>query len=222
MSNNKLRNVDTVRKLMEGNHRTQTRTTVGFSDTSHAAEKNKTRAVGETWVEVNPTTGGKTYWVQRDGFRVKQTMNPEISDAIREVKATLDSFRNCPKDVCDADNSHYLNKKMRLYHGMCMKCVSEVETEMRRQGKWEEYQAEKVKRNKLDFLKDAEKEVQVIKDAMMAQQDITEAGEVKKWEREDIGEIHKKIDAEFEKFRNWVLQDEKSEEHGQTNAPKTE
>ena len=51
----KLQNTKAVKQLLDGTHKTQTRKSVSFSDSS---KSNKRRSIGETWIEKNANGNG--------------------------------------------------------------------------------------------------------------------------------------------------------------------
>ena len=51
----KLQNVKAIQQMLEGNHKFQTKKTVGFSDAKDAAKKSEHHIVGDTWEETDAT-----------------------------------------------------------------------------------------------------------------------------------------------------------------------
>lgn len=95
-----------------------------------------TRKEGDVWVGLDDRK-----WTLKNG--IKQTVTK------------LDSAKNpwfCPQ--CDKALSHKLDSKFWALRGKCMDCVIVEETEIRRQGKWEEYERNKVEANYIASLKD--------------------------------------------------------------------
>jgi hypothetical protein len=85
-----------------------------------------TYSEGDIWEE-----NGKT-WTMKNGL--KQTVTKH--DAL---KAMVEFPLNCP--CCSKPmKDFHLNRKMYNIHQKCFDCVIEFETELRRTGKWEEYQ----------------------------------------------------------------------------------
>jgi hypothetical protein len=78
-----------------------------------------------------------------------------IKNGIKQTVTKLDSAKNpwfCPQ--CNKALSHKLDSKFWALRGKCMDCVIVEETEIRRQGKWEEYERNKLQSNYLASLKD--------------------------------------------------------------------
>lgn len=64
----------------------------------------------------------------------------------------------CPK--CKHVMNKPLDTKMYWLHNMCMDCVAIMETQLRIEGKWEEYQRNKIKENIRSYIKDTEQQVE--------------------------------------------------------------
>lgn len=200
----KLQNVKAIQQMLEGNHKFQTKKTVGFSDVETAAKKAEHHAIGDTWEETD--TSGVTYIVeQRDGFRIRKTKNSDIFQSIREE---IRMFPKCRKDVCTCIGTHPLDQKMRSIHGMCFDCVIEMEHEMKKDGTFDEYARNKVRENALAWLQDAERDVELLKQAYtQAAQFVTNAeGEMESWAAKMTPEeFDETIQKEFDKFKENFL-----------------
>jgi hemerythrin-like domain-containing protein len=154
----KLQNIKAVQQMLDGTHKFQTKKTVGFSD---AKNKSEHREVGDIWEETD--TNGNVYVVeQRDGFRIRKTKNSDIFQSIRDE---LQAFPNCRKDTCTCVGTHQLDQKMRKIHGMCFDCVIDMEHELKKSNKFEEYEQNKIRENALAWLRDAERDVELLKQA---------------------------------------------------------
>lgn len=153
---NKLQNIKAIKQMLDGTHKFQTKKTTGFSDAKQKSEKNKKREIGEIWEE---KIGNTIYTIeQKNGFRVKKPKNSVAA----EVREYLNSYPNCRKDCCKTSYNH-LDKKMRGIHGMCYDCVIEMEHELKKQGKYEEYEQNKIMENAKAWLKSAEQDVELLK-----------------------------------------------------------
>jgi len=154
----KLQNVKAVQKMLDGTHAFQTKRTHGFSDAKQKAEKNKKREIGEIWEE---KIGNTIYQIeQQDGFRVKKPKNSVAA----EVRSYLNSYPNCKKDCCKTEFGA-VDEKMRVIHGMCLDCVIDMEHELKKQGKYEEYERKKMTENAVSWLKRAEQDIEILKKA---------------------------------------------------------
>jgi len=193
----KLQNIKAVKQMIAGTHKFQTKKTHGFTDAKQKAEKNQKRAVGDIWEE---KIGNTIYTIeQKEGFRVKRPKNA----VAQEVRQYLNSYPNCRKECCKTSYNH-LDKKMRRIHGMCYDCVIEMEHELRKQGKYEEYEQEKIRNNKLAWLKKAEEDVKALKKAYTeTQQYVTNSdGLMETWAAQMTPEeFEEKVQKEFDEFK---------------------
>jgi hypothetical protein len=159
---NKLQNIKAIQQMIDGTHKFQTKKSIGFSDAESAAKKAETHAVGDVWEETDPVTGLVTIVEQRDGFRIRKSKN---SDALQQARDYIRSFPNCRKDTCTCLKPHTLDETMRKANGMCFDCTIEMEHELKKEGKYQEYAKAKVRANALSWLRDAEKDVEMLKKA---------------------------------------------------------
>ena len=155
----KLQNIRAVQKMLDGTHAFQTKRTHGFSDAKQSAEKNQKHKIGDKWEE---DINGTLYVIEQfDGFRVKKPKN----SIAKEVRSYLSSFPKCPKDTCTCIHPNRLDNKMKVYHQMCFDCVIDMEHELRKTGKYEEYEQNRIKNNAEAWLVRAENDVKMIKKA---------------------------------------------------------
>ena len=204
----KLQNIKAVKQMLDGTHKFQTKKSTGFSDAEHSAQKNKRHEVGDIWEE---KIGNTIYTIeQKEGFRVKRPKNA----VAQEVRSYLNSYPNCRKECCKTSYNH-LDKKMRIIHGMCFDCVIEMEHELRKQGKYEEYEKKKIRDNKLAWLKKAEEDVQALKKAYTeSQQYVTNSdGLMETWAAQMTPEeFEEKVEDQFKKFKEEFLSNLDKEE----------
>lgn len=157
----KLQNIKAVQQMLDGTHKFQTKKTVGFSDAEKKSKQSEYHIVGDIWEETD--ANGNVYVVeQRDGFRIRKTKNSDIFQSVRDE---LQAFPNCRKDTCTCVGTHHLDQKMRKIHGMCFDCVIDMEHELKKSGKFEEYEQNKIRENALAWLQDAERDVELLKQA---------------------------------------------------------
>ena len=201
----KLQNVKAIQQMLEGNHKFQTKKIVGFSDSESTAKKNEIHEIGDIWEETD-TVSGITYVIeQRNGFRIKKTKSSEVLQNVREE---LRAFPNCRKDTCTCLGTHHLDQKMRKVHGMCFDCVIEMEHDLKKQGKYAEYEQQKIRENALAWLASAERDVTLLKEAYtQASTFVTNSeGETENWSaRMTPEEFEETIQAQFNKFKENFL-----------------
>ena len=120
---------------------------------------------GDVWKEDDRT------WTIKNG--IKQNIT-KLDKAKEATKIPL----LCPS--CGKPMKHHLDKKMYKIHKTCMDCVAKAETEIRRLGKWHEYEKAMIGEGVEHFIKDYE---QMLEDLLNQQNEgfVTEAGDVEKW-----------------------------------------
>ena len=199
----KLQNVKAVQQMLDGTHKFQTKKTIGFSDAQ--SKKSEHREIGDVWEETD--SNGNVHVVeQREGFRIRKTKNSEIFQSIRDE---LQSFPNCRKDICTCVGTHQLDQKMRKIHGMCFDCVIEMEHELKKAGKYDEYEQNKIRENAMAWLRDAERDVELLKQAYtQVQQFVSNSdGQVEHWSAKMTAEeFENTIQKQFEEFKTKFLE----------------
>jgi predicted ATPase len=97
---------------------------------------------------------------------------------------------------------------MRKIHGMCFDCVIEMEHELKKDGKYDEYEQNKIRENALAWLADAERDVALLKQAYTQVQEFVTNSEGQKetWSAKmTTEEFENTIQAEFNKFKEDFL-----------------
>ena len=197
---NKLQNIKAVQQMIDGTHKFQTKKTVGFSDVDATKKKNEHHEIGDIWEDVD-VNGNITIVEQFDGFR---TRKPKNSEVLSEVREELRSYAKCPKETCTCDPNYYLNQKMRAIHGMCFDCVIDMEHELKKAGKFEEYANKKIEANALAWLKKAEQDVDMLREAYTKASKlvINSEGETETWAAQMTPEeFEEKITKGFESYK---------------------
>ena len=155
------RDLQRMRNIISKKTSDGTRIQVGYS-------KNKIYyAEGDTWEE-----NGKT-WTIHNG--IKQTITKH--DALKAMVEFPLTCPCCSKTMKD----HPLNRKMYSLHNICLDCVTEMETKLKIEGKYDEYSKNIMNNNKNSSLDDVE---QMFDDYFNSTPDsfITEAGDIEKWD----------------------------------------
>ena len=186
----KLRNIEAIKKMLDGTHRTQNKTTVGFSDADKVANQNKKRAVGECWVE----NGDE--WEQREGFKIKKGKMDEIRQLIANKMPST-----CPK--CNNSMTKRLDEKFWKLEKHCFDCQVDFEHNLHIEGKYEAYEKERILKNAEAWLKDAEQEAKEIIESFRNPENFTNVdGTTEQWNGAITAEeIADKIEKEFELFK---------------------
>lgn len=201
---NKLQNIKAVQQMIDGTHKFQTKKTVGFSDAEATKKRNEHHEIGDIWEDVD-ANGNITIVEQFDGFRTKKTKNSQV---LGEVREELRSYAKCPKDTCTCDPNYYLNQKMRAIHEMCFDCVIDMEHELKKTGKFEEYANKKLEANALAWLKKAEQDVDMLREAYTKASElvINGEGDTETWAAQMTPEeFEEKITKGFESYKQDFL-----------------
>ena len=184
----KLKNVKAVREMIAGTHKTQTKTNVSFGEKKTFVK----REVGDRW-----TDDDGTLWEQKKGYKVKL-------GKLSELRQNLNKFPNCKKEICTCTSPKRNDIYMKGIHGMCFDCVIEMEHKLKIEGKYEEYEREKILANMKSWLKGAEVEKEALKTALKAKF-VNEDGSIEEWNEMSWDEVEKKIDNEFRLFKENYL-----------------
>jgi hypothetical protein len=201
---NKLQNIKAIQQMLEGNHKFQTKKTTGFSDAKEMARKSERHEIGDVWEE---TDHAGNVWVieQKDGYRVRKTKNAEV---FQEIRDSLRSFPNCRKETCTCLAPKPLDETMRKANGMCFDCTIEMEHDLKKQGKFEEYEKNRIRENALAWLRNAEQDVEMLKQTYTQATDfiLNSDGEKETYAaRMTSEEFKEKVEAEFAKFKEDFL-----------------
>ena len=145
------------------------------------------RVEGDEWEE-----GGKL-WTIKNG--IKRTVT-KMDQARKEFLTPL----ACPE--CGSPMKHHLDEKMWNIHKMCFDCVIDMEHQLRIEGKYNDYEKQKVKENALAWLRDAEKDVEDLVNAYKYASFVNQDGSVENWAGGlSPEEFENKVRGEFEKFK---------------------
>ena len=212
----KLQNIKAIQQMLDGTHKFQTKKTTGFSDADATAKRNERHEIGDVWEEADPVTGVIYVIEQRDGFRIRKSKNTDILQSVRDE---IRSFPNCRKETCTCAQKngrlHPLDEKMRKIHGMCFDCTIEMEHELKKEGKYEEYEQSKVRENALAWLASAERDVELLKQTYTQAIDFVSNtdGATETWSAKMTPEeFEEKIQKEFDKFKENFLKKLNGEE----------
>jgi len=194
MSDNiKIDSVKDVEKLLKGTHESQNKLQFGMAEYAPTV----TRQVGDKWVDSEGIQ-----WEQKEGYVARVE-----SEWHKEIREQLNSFPNCRKETCTCIQPKRLDEKMRRIHGMCFDCVIDMEHKLKLEGKWEEYEREKMKNNALAWLEEAEKDKNMMAEELSKVEFANSFGDMEKWDvQKTKDEILSKLEDEFQKFREDFIQ----------------
>jgi hypothetical protein len=154
------RDVQRMRNIITGNAGGSTGVQVGYSKQSQDYQE------GDTWEE-----GGKQ-WTIKNG--IKQTVTK--FDKLKKMVVVPLSCPNCSQPMKLDD----INKKMWAIHHKCFDCVIKMEMEIKRTGKWDEYEKQMLNNNKNAMVDDFEMSIEEFL-KMQTESYVTEQGDVEAW-----------------------------------------
>jgi hypothetical protein len=140
-----------------------------------------------------------------------------IKNGIKQTVTKLDSAKTswfCP--VCDKVMGHRLDTKFLTLRGKCMDCVIKEETEIRRNGKWKEYEEKIMKQNYVAALKDHIAELQDYYDTVTAPSFIHADSEkilmIEKWDV-NIDHVKEELLKDIDELKKFLAQVEMEMAH---------
>ena len=158
-----------------------------------------------------PTDDHKEGDVWTDGEGKKWT----IKNGIKQTITKLDTAKTpwfCPQ--CEKSMSHRLDVKYWRIRNKCMDCVIKEETELRRQGKWKEYEEGRVRANYIAFLKDKIQELTHLHETVSAPEVIHADDKnilmIEKWDV-DINKVKQDILNDLEALKEVLVKVETGE-----------
>ena len=153
------RDVQRMRNLISGKTQEKTRTQAGYE------KQSVVYAEGDIWQE-----NGKT-WTIKNGIKQNITKFDDIKRLV--VLPLTCPCCNKPMKITE------VNKKMYSIHNKCFDCVIEMEHNLRKIGKYKEYEQATLNANKNSMVDDLEKAL----DAWLNDKEtyVTEQGDVEDW-----------------------------------------
>lgn len=166
------RDVQRLRNLMTGKHGEKTRSSIGFSKADEFHEE------GDIWESDSRT------WTIRDGIK----QNITKLDKVKQMHVMPLLCPNCSRVMKKRNDKSFYN-----LHKKCFDCVIDMEHELQKEGKWEEYQRN-IKNDEIDNrIKDFKLWVE---DKLNETNDsfVSENGDIEKW----VGKLDKTKVAEHQ------------------------
>ena len=155
------RDVQRMRNLITKDYSAKTGVQIGY--TKEYVEHKE----GDVWEENQKT------WTIKNG--IKQTVSK-----LDRVKKILQLPLTCPK-CSRAMKDFEANRKMYSVHKMCLDCVVEFESELKRLGKYEEYERNIIKKGIIVYIQELESLMLEIAMTDSDESFVTEAGDIEKW-----------------------------------------
>jgi len=179
----KRKDVERMRNLIKGKTGESSEVQVGYTT------KKVDYKEGDVWTE-----GGKD-WTIKDGIKQTATKLDKV-----KKEAILPLF--CPS--CGGIMKKRNDVKMYNIHKKCFDCVIDMEHKLKIEGKYEQYETNKITDNSISYIDDFE---QYLLESINISNDqyISEKGEVERWKGgTNKDELTKKIKADFIDFRKKV------------------
>lgn len=155
-------------------------------------EKHVKHVEGDVWEE-----RGKL-WTIKNG--IKRTVT-KMDEARKEFLMPL----ACPK--CGEAMKAAVDAQIWAINKTCINCLVATEHEIRKAGKWEEYEKAKILANAKGYMKDLESFFNEFAGESVAKAHVTEDGMIEKWKNDnlvsEIGEkVVKEISEKIDNFKN--------------------
>jgi hypothetical protein len=155
------RDVQRIRNLLSGKQDDATQTQVGYTT------KYIDRSEGDVWEEFNRK------WTIKNGIKMSVT---KLDRAKKAVFAPL----LCPS--CSKPMKGEYDKKMFFIHNKCLDCVIKIETQLKIEGKYQEYEDKIVKANAHFALDEFVNGFDSFLDSMDSNNGfVTEQGDIEDW-----------------------------------------
>ena len=173
------RDVQRMRNIITGKTGDRTQIQTGWE------KNNQDYKEGDVWEE-----NGKS-WTIKNGIKMTVTKLDKVKELVL--------MPLCCPECNNVMKINDYNKKMWGIHRKCFDCVIKMESEINRLGKWDEYCADIMNRNKNAELDDLEAALEQWVDE--SDSFVSEQGEVEKWGGGDKKAIYKQVKAELVELR---------------------
>jgi hypothetical protein len=172
--------VQRMRNLITGKAGDATKTQSGW-------EKHRTdHKEGDVWEE-----NGKT-WTIKNGIKQNITKMDDFAKTVQFPIA-------CPK-CKKAMKADELNKKAYSLKSVCLDCMIEEETELKRLGKYEDEEFDQIKKAKVDYVNDLESMLEAWYNTEESY--INEQGDTEGWAGGNKSKMYEVVKKELEKLKN--------------------
>ena len=192
----KLKNILAIRQMLDGSHKSQTRKVFGGWDKK---ADSTIREVGDIWIEYDSNNDPICEWEQCKGYRIKRpyNMGKEFEENL------IKSYSKCYQEKCKTSIKTRIDEKFNKISGMCEDCHLKVEDNLKAQGKFKEYERNKMLANAFDYFKDADVEFQKFLDYLKENPTyVNDNGTTEQWVR-DGGNIDNIIENYINEYREY-------------------
>lgn len=203
----RLRNTEALRQMLDGTHRTQTKKSFFMSDTKSENDPNGiSRKPGDVWTETDPVTGEETHWKQEKGFKRKIGVMEAIRHESPELFSGMQMPSHCPH--CDKNMSGVADTRMWSLYKMCIDCVAKRDTKLMYEGKFGDFQIQKMQENVKAWIRDTDQEFEdMIANIKKDPSYVNADGTLEKWDLgSNVEEQEAQLRADYADFRNRILQ----------------
>jgi hypothetical protein len=171
--------VQRMRNIITGNTGDRTQVLGGWES------KIEERKEGDIWEE-----DGKK-WTIKNG--IKQSITK--LDKFKHLVSLPLTCPSCKKPM----KANELNKKMYSVHKVCLNCVVDMESKLKLEGKYDEYEKNILNMNKNASLEEFEQAL----DSWLEEKDtfVTEQGDIESWQGGDKNQIYKQLKEKIQEFR---------------------
>jgi hypothetical protein len=182
------KDIQRIRNLVRGNYNDSTQTQVGYT------RKSIDRKENEIWEE-----DGK-HWIIKNGVKISES---KLGNAKKYTFIPI----LCPK--CNKPMKKEHDKKMFHLHSTCLDCVIKMETKLKLEGKFDEYENNIIKNNIKSVLNSFENELDDFVDSFYGnEQFVSENGDIEDWHAKAVDK---------EKIRKQLLEDIEEARYKLTN-----
>ncbi len=173
------RDVQRMRNLITGKSGDKTQVQAGYE------KRNQEYKEGDVWEE-----DGKK-WTIKNG--VKQSITK--LDKFKHLISLPLTCPSCKKPMKSDD----ITKKMYSIHKMCLGCVVEMETKLKAEGKYEDYEKNILNSNKNASLEDFERAL----DSWLDEKDtfVSEQGDIENWSGGDKTKAYEEIKKKIQEWK---------------------
>ena len=155
------RDVQRLRNIITKKYGNSTVSQVGYEKATEDYKE------GDVWEEKDKT------WTIKDGIKQTITKLDKIKKAARMPLL-------CPE--CSQPMKTSLDKRMYPIHNTCFNCVIKMETQLKLDGKYEEYTKNMITKNIVTHIEEAEQFIEEFARNTVKETYVTEQGDVEEWE----------------------------------------
>jgi hypothetical protein len=143
-------------------------------------------------------------WTDKEGKEWKQVgINTKVrtDTMFDKLRKELRTAQNCPKEVCTCDPTKFLDKRMLAMKGMCFDCVQDHEEQLKKDGKYEDYEKVTMLKNERSFLQEAKLRMNDSREYLDKNPEfMNEDGSYEMWDLPNKKKLIKDLDRDLEEL----------------------